>query len=321
MVNSLKSSSSPTRHLKKVQTGRIVRGGKPGKPYTRMPAIQERKAFKLGQALYRTVKKYVAPAANAFLLSKGKISAAIDIDFKITMNVIKKEVKNDPKFLPRLISKTQLEKISMARNDTDHDDFASLYKRSDRHFSVLKNLCECIGNNVAAGDVQRIWDLVKQGDFKSALSFAFRFTTFYDDHVAASLSELIYGVIDKYLINAMWAFRDNTEIGDPPIDAYANLKYFINEQSVDVDYLAQGGDARDDKKTLKLCMQARLKNRHGGNRKTFSGWKDDLDAIIRFLRVINDPDAAQEVEVIRDKLVAARTNNTEVTSDMFPTIF
>jgi hypothetical protein len=314
------SSKAPAvQHIKKVQTGRIARriGGK---PYKRMQAVQEEKAFKLGQALYRTIKKYVAPAADAFLVSKGKVSTGnSNIDFQVTMNVIKDEVSIDRNFIP--ISKTQLEKISNARNDTDHDDFSSLYKRSDRHFSVLKNLCVCIGDNVAAGEVQRIWDLARQEDFKAALSFAFRFTTQYDGHVAASLSEIIFGVIDKYLINAMWEFRDSTEIGDPPIDAYANLKYLINKQSVNVDYLAQGGNARGDKKTLKLCMEARLRNRHGGNTKTFSGWKDDLDAIIRFLRVINDPDGAQEVEVIRDKLIAARTNNTEVTSEMFPSIF
>lgn len=313
------SSKAPVQHIQKVQTGRIARriGGK---PYKRMQAVQERKAFKLGQALYRTIKKHVAPAANAFLISKGKISTGnVNIDFQSTMNVIKDEVSADPNFVS--ISRKQLDKISTARNDTDHDDLSSLYKSSNKHFSVLKNLCACMGDTDAADQVQRIWDLVKRGRYTDALKFSFRFTTDYNDHVATSLSELIYGVIDKYLVGAMWEFRDNTEIGDPPIDAYANLKFFINKQSVDVDYMAQGGVDRDDQNTLRLCMDARLRNRHGGHTETFSGWKDDLDAIIRFLRVLNDPDGAQEVETIRDTLITAQTNNTEVNSAMFPSLF
>lgn len=286
------SSKSPVQAIKKVQSGRIARRGKNGgKPYKRMQAVQEGKAIKLGQALYRTIKKFVAPAANTFLVSKGKVSIGnVNIDFQSTMNVIKDEVKADPNFAP--ISRKQLDKISIARNDTDHDDLSSLYKSSNKHFSVLKKLCACVGDTDAADQVQRMWDLVKRGKYTDALKFSFHFTTDYDDHVAYCLSDIIYGVIDKYLVGAMWQFRDNTEIGDPPIDACANLKFFINKQSADVDYLAQGGVDRDDQNTLRLCMDARLRNRHGGHTDTFSGWTDYLDAIIRFLRVLNDPDGA-----------------------------
>lgn len=40
------------------------------------------------------------------------------------------------------------------------------------------------------------------------------------------------------------------------------MKNFIEKQLVEVDYLTQGGVDRDDEKTMRLCMEVRLRNRH-----------------------------------------------------------
>jgi hypothetical protein len=67
--------------------------------------------------------------------------------------------------------------------------------------------------------------------------------------------------------------RDPQAIDPPPLDAHMNLKFFKQEQLKYVHYLAPGGDIRDDRATLKGCMDARLANRHryGRDRLDVSG--------------------------------------------------
>lgn len=234
--------------------------------YQPMIKAKERRAIQLRQVFYRIVKRFAAPAANGFLIANGKPSAGkIDSDFQNTMMMIKKKVLANPKFLKKPMSTSQLLDVSIARNVTDHDDFPEIWNNETKHFSILKDFCESVGSPSAATDVQRIWNHIHKGEFIQALSFRFTFTPVYDENVAFSLCEIIYAVISKYLTFAMWDFRSRKyplATNPPPIDAYANLKFFQAQQLLDVNYLAPDGAARDDTRILKESMNARIENRH-----------------------------------------------------------
>lgn len=295
-------------------------------PYHPLIKAKEILAIKHGQVLYRIVKRFAAPAANTFLISKGKMSAAsVDVDFQSTMTIVKDEVKADPKFLVKPLTRNQLIMVSAARNEADHDNYPLLLNNAlTVHFPILKDFCESVGDQAAATNVQRLWNHVQNGDFSDALSFSFHFTTVYDENVAFSLCEIIYGIISSYLTFAMWRFRKTKyplAVDPPPIDAYANLKLFKSEQLLNVDYLAPGGAKRGDTATLKASFDARIKNRHSWHTTTFADWETDLNNIIQLLGVLNDPGGVIEVTAIRDTLISARTNGTEVNSGLFPTLF
>ena len=158
----------------------------------------------------------------------------------------------------------------------------------------------------------------------SKVNFCFTFTVVYDENVAFCLSEILYAVIIFYLAICMWERRskdDPLAIEPPPIDAFANLMFFIEEQSKNVDYLAPGGALRNDAATLNGCMEARLKNRHSGHMATFNNWEIYLNDIINLLHIFGDKVRATAVEKIRHVLIDARTNGTIVTDSLFPELF
>lgn len=214
--------------------------------------------------------------------------------------------------------------VSKVRNHSDHDGLPELLIHESAHFSVLKEFCKSVGNNLAAIDVQRICNSVKIDDFTAVLNFSFTFTAVCDDNVAFSLSEIIYAVIILFLAISMWErrWKDNPlAIDPPPINAHATLKFFIEEQSKKLDYLAPGGAIRNDTAILNGCMETRLKNRHSGHMATFNNWETYLNDIINLLHVLGDKGRATAVERIRDVLIDARTNGTIVTDSLFPELF
>lgn len=97
---------------------------------------------------------------------------------------------------------------------------------------------------------------MQNGEFSDTLSLSFTYTAAYDENVAFSLCEIIYAVISTtYLTFAMWEFRKakhSLAANPPPIDAYANLKFFQAEQLLDIDYLAPDGANRGDTATFRL---------------------------------------------------------------------
>ena len=309
----------------------IPRQGIPGNglvqppPYHGLSKTKERRAIKLGQAYYRIIKRFAARAANRHLVKKGHPSAAKqDFDFQKTMSIIKKKVQNNPLFLVSPMTGNQLQDVSKVRNYSDHDCLPELLIDEAAQFAVLKEFCNSVGDNSAAIDVQRICNSVSIHDFSAALNFSFTFTVVYDENVAFCLSEILYAVIIFYLAICMWERRskdDPLAIEPPPIDAFANLKFFIEEQSKNVDYLAPGGALRNDAATLNGCMEARLKNRHSGHMATFNNWEIYLNDIINLLHIFGDKVRATAVEKIRHVLIDARTNGTIVTDSLFPELF
>ena len=58
----------------------------PSPPYYGMDQTREKRAIKIGQGLYRIIKRIAAPKANGFLVGKGLISAAnTNLDFQSTI--------------------------------------------------------------------------------------------------------------------------------------------------------------------------------------------------------------------------------------------
>ena len=297
----------------------------PSPPYYGMDQTREKRAIKIGQGLYRIIKRIAAPKANGFLVGKGLISAAnTNLDFQSTMDKMKKKALANPLFLVRPMTESQIQGVRDTRNKSDHEDYEHLLNNEPAHFSILKDFCQSVGSSSAAISVQRMCNLAQIDDWERVFTFSFVFTPIYEDNVAFSLCEIIFAVIEFYLAPEMYEVRkarDPQAIEPPPLDAHENLKFFRQEQMKDVHYLAPGGDIRDDRATLKGCRDARLANRHSGHTSTFLNWKTYLNDIIKLLDVFGATERARAVESVRDRLINAEINGTVVSDSMFPELF
>ena len=294
-------------------------------PYYRTPMAraEERRSIKMGQLIFFIIMKIVAPAANRLLILHGFLSAGVQIDFKMTMFLIKKLKEAKPHVLASMSFK-QLKMVRYARNDSDHDNLTSLMLNESVHLSILKDFCTSLREQQAAVDVQRLWTHARSGDFQSALTFNFRFTVSYDEHVAHCLCLILYAVIIIHLAISLYEFRlarYPLAIQPPPMDAYSNLKFFQKEQWKNVDFFGFGGARRRDRQLIQACIDARMNNRHSGHKETFVGWVNEFDDIIRLLDVMRFGFRARAVESIRDTLIVARRRGTLVSSTLFPSLF
>ena len=293
-------------------------------PYYRMTKAKERRATKAGQLIYRMEKELAAPAADRLLVRYGLLSTGVEIDFQMTMDLIKKLKTTRPRILGSYMTFNMLQLISNARNEADHDDLVALISNETGNFSVLRDFCGSLGDTNAAIEAQRLMNHAQNDDWQSALTFHFWFTDVYNDHVAHCLCMIVYAVIIIYLAVSLYEFRLTRyplAIEPPPIDAYSNLKFFKQEQKKNVNYFGPGGDRRRDRELLKECLNARKQNRHSGHKETFSGWVSQLDDIIRLLDVMKFGFRARAVESIRDTLIVARRRGTIVSSTLFPSLF
>jgi hypothetical protein len=77
-----------------------------------------------------------------------------------------------------------------------------------------------------------MYNLAQIDDWAGVFSFNFTFTPAYDENVAFSLCEIMFAVIEIYLVPEMWAVRqarDPQAIDPTPLDAHVNLKFFKQE--------------------------------------------------------------------------------------------
>ena len=80
--------------------------------------------------------------------------------------------------------------------------------------------------------MQRVCNLAQIDDWAGVFSFNFTFTPAYDENVAFSLCEIMFAVIEIYLVPEMWEVRKarDPQVIDPtPLDAHVNLKFFKQE--------------------------------------------------------------------------------------------
>ena len=318
---------------KQVNLGATAQGMQPNQggvskaaPYYRMAKAKERRAIKSGQVIYRIIKELAARAANRLLVKLGLLSSYDShvVDFKYTMSLIETHKRAYNRFLGTSMTLDKLKAVRNARNSSDHDDLSALAHNESGNFTVLEEFCSSLGDNSAATEVQRQWSHVQNGNFHVCLAFHFRFTVFYDNHVATCLCLIVYAVITIYLADSLYELRLQRYphvLVPPPMDAYKNLLFFQTEQLKDVDYFGPGGARRRDKELLQECIDARLANRHSGHHATFAGWLNQLEDITRMLHVMGFGLRARAVETISQILITARRNGTLVTSSQFPSLF
>lgn len=303
-----------------IQGGRVVKSP----PYYPMARATERWVIKMGILIYVIEKKLAAPAANRLLVSRGLLSTAAQVDFQMTMFLIKKEKAIDPTFLGASMSYNKLQMISHARNDAAHENLASILINETAYLSVLREFCSSSGDNSAATEAHRLITHANNGNFQSALSFQFWFTGVYNDHTAHCLSVIVYAVMVIYLAVSLFEFRQSRHplaIQPPPMDSYENLKFFQQEQWKNVDYLGPGGARRRDRQLIQACIDARMDNRHSRHQETFTDWVTQLDDIVRLLDIMGFNLRARAVENVRNTLITARRHGSRVTSGQFPSLF
>ncbi len=107
----------------------------------------------------------------------------------------------------------------------------------------------------------------------------------------------------------------------PSLDVYANVVDMAKEQTKDSDYLAIGGNYRNDRLILKLVKELRLELAHGNYKNTLNGFEVKLANVIALLPLLGAPDAAVDVGLIRDTLVELKSNGQQVRPSHFPSLF
>ncbi|KAI9563889.1 hypothetical protein GHT06_011357 [Daphnia sinensis] len=205
-----------------------------------------------------------------------------------------------------------------ARNEVCDVDLKFVTKNWKRHVFDWISLCRCVGNARAAFRVRVIYNLLTRGKYKHVVrSHAFRLNTGnYNQHTAFGLSLILYGCLTKHIAPALRTFLIDTKRRplSTTYDVFKNLKYLIAEQEVNIDYLATGGNARNDSALLKLCMKARHMTCHGFNSRIFDQWHNYLQGWIELMDIIDANEASAEMQQILDQLVYCKLHGAKIRS-------
>ncbi|KAI9562591.1 hypothetical protein GHT06_010046 [Daphnia sinensis] len=286
---------------------------------TTSPDANFARGIQIAQILFFCLTQFVTPAIQKFLCRMKLPSPRVrDFDHvKLLKKMFYHQKKKSQCFSERL-SNTLIRNAIAARNDICHIDLKFLTTNWKRHALVWISLCRCVGNARAAFRVRVIYNLLTRGKYKHVVrSHAFRLNTGnYNQHTAFGLSFILYGCLTKYIAPALRTFMINTKSRplSTTYDVFKNLKYLIAEQEVDIDYLATGGNTRNDSALLKLCMKARHMTCHGFNSRIFNQWKSYLQSWIQLMDVIKANDTSAELQDILDYLVNHKQRGLKIRS-------
>lgn len=295
-------------------------------PYFQQPDEVEDKIRQTSAAASYCLTYLIGPKLNHTLISKGKVSPSKSYDLQVHLQILMREVKVNPFFLPSPLSPNVVKRVTFARNDVQHNNWSRIQNNSDQYFLSMIELADCLGEPVVAKEIQEIFDSINAGDCTGGVSFKpFHFPARgYDKMTAFGLQLILEALITKYLVKAIWNFlhaKIPAHSLPPSLDVYANVVDMAKEHAKDPDYLAIGGTNRDDRLVLQLVKELRLDLAHGHYENIFYRFQGKLGKLIQLLSLLGAPDAALEVGVIRDTLVQLKRNGRTVRPSLFPSLF
>ncbi len=296
-------------------------------PYFQQPDDVEEKIRQKSAAASYCLTYLIGPKLNHTLISKGKVSPFKNYDLQDHLEILAREIKANPSFLPYRLSPGVVKRLTRTRNTVYHNDWSRIQRDSTVLFSPMIELADCLGEPVVAFEIKEILNSINAGDYTGGVSFVpFRFPALgYDNMAAFGLHQIIESLMAKYLVKTgIWNFLyARVPAGSPPpsLDVYANVKDMADEVANNPDYLAIGGNNRNDRLILTSVKKLRLNLAHGHYEKTYSGFEVKLADLIELLPLLGAPDAAVEVGLIRDILVELKRNGKQVRPSHFPSLF
>lgn len=277
-------------------------------PYHPLPQKEEQDAIFIGIALFYVMTFFVVPAMRAYLISMN-IAVGSNSDFKELLDIFKREMLRNYKFLRVSLSMAEMKHLVDLRNRVNHDDLPDILSNWKRDFAILRRLCLGMQDNKTEINVHTVFNALSNGNFNRATYFRFFFPTrwnAHDPYVALCLTHIIYVVLIKYLAKNLWRFllsiTTTASSQNPPIDLFSNLKFIIAKQLVHANYISNKGTKEKDRETLSNCFWTRNSNRHGKLRETELNWELFLESIIKLLERIKEFDDARTVRSILTKL-------------------
>ncbi len=266
------------------------------------------------------VKQLTLLGLYQFLCRKGLASLTnMNIDLQKVLKLIKKKnLANPSGFFYRPLAPIEVEKAISVRNDTDHLNLNNIDLTWQSNLPAYILLCQSVNQSGVAADIQRIINRMMTGFLDGIVQFSFSFGPHFSHEKAFGLSQIVYGVLLRYLAKAIWQFlRLKLGITSLTIDLYANLKFIKDKVKTNPDFLAPGGSSRSDANLLNIVYDTRMDNAHGGFIRGSSDYRPQLESVVEILDLINKHDDALEVQEIIDRLVRLETDGALVTNDNF----
>lgn len=277
--------------------------------------------IQIAQILFFCLTQLVTSAIRNFLCKKKLLLLSVtDYDYvKLLQKMFynQKRKRNLLSFSKRLSIKLLRNTIG-ARNEICHVDVTRLTTNWKRHLLVWKRLCRCVGNPKAAFRVRVIFNHLKRGEYKHALqNHAFCLNSeHYNENTAFGLRLILYGCLTKYVAPSLRNFLINNKHLplSMSLDVFKNLTHITAEKKMDLNYLATGGNIRDDSNLLKLCMTTRHDTWHGFFSRIFDQFRSYLQSRIQLMDVINANQASAEMQQILDVLVNSMEHEVPIRS-------
>jgi hypothetical protein len=133
-------------------------------------------------------------------------------------------------------------------------------------------------------EINEILNATKVGHLTGSVSFkrfSFHRSESHEEPTGRGLSQITVALINKYLAKAICqSLKDRLSFGSPPpsLDFYANSLDMIELQTIDPNYVDNGGLAK-----LQLLKQTKLYVVHGRYHKLFFYFESHYDNMERFL--------------------------------------
>jgi hypothetical protein len=296
-------------------------------PYHQQTDDVEEKIVQKSSAASYCFTYLIGPEVHQTLISTGKISASNSYDLQILLQILAREVKFNPSFLPGRQSPGAVKGVGLARNSVQHNNWSAIQNNSEHYFSSMIELADYLDKPKVANDIQEILNSINAGDSTGGVSFKpFCFpASGYDQLAAFGLHQIIEALMNKYVAKkGIWQnLKARKPVGSPPpsLDVYYNLKDMTADVVNDPDYLGIGGNNRNDRLVLTSVKELRLDLAHGNYENTYNGFENKLAKVIELLPLLGAPEAAIEVGLIRDILVQLKRTGKQVRPSLFPTLF
>lgn len=263
----------------------------------------------------------LGPIVNVFLISKGKVPNSRDYDLQIHLAILERENRRNKSFLPQPILTSEIKKVAKARNEIDHNNWLGVQVNCIANLNAMIALATSLGDTAVANRIQGVLNRILAKDYTGGVSFTpFTFpATGFDPMAALGLSQITARIINEYLVTATWSFLASqlpTGAQPPSMDLYANVIEMSDKVRINPNYLANGALT-----ILQATNVTRLDIAHGRYEAIFNDFEVKLDNLTEYLRLIGHSDKADEVGIIRDKLVDLKASGERVTAAQFPTLF
>ena len=288
-------------------------------PYIALTAIDEFKCMKIAY-IHFYLKNKVLLTLHRFLCTKLLASIVEkDIDFKVLLRIAKKENLVDPNgFMPNMISAADVDEAISTRNETDHLQLNSIDQNWRTRTSSYAILCDSFNDKQMAKDIRTASAIMQAGNFSGIVDFSFRFSSTFSHAQAFGVSQIVYGILLRYLANVVRKFLiGKLGLQNVTLDLDANLKYIKNALLTNPDFIKVGGYLRGDAGLFNTVYRTRLCYAHGWFVMACNDWQLQLQSIIDILKLLKAPTEANEVQRILDKLVRFKNGGVLLTSQEF----